>query len=137
MSGRWEGESATEGQATVEVALILPLVVLLVMLTVQVGVVARNEVLVVHAAREAARAAAVSDDDLSGAANRAAAAAGPLVKARMRVVVQMTGSEQVTVEVSYDDPTDVPLIGPLVPTVRHHATATMQHEPGGNGGGTP
>ena len=47
------------GQATVEVALLLPLLALLLLAVVQVGLVVRDQVLVTHAAREAARAAAV------------------------------------------------------------------------------
>ncbi|MEY2448174.1 MAG: TadE-like protein [Acidimicrobiaceae bacterium] len=39
------------GQATVEAALVLPLVVLLLLAVVQVGLLVRAEVLVTHAAR--------------------------------------------------------------------------------------
>jgi hypothetical protein len=49
------------GQSTVEFALILPLVVLVVLFIVQAGFVVRDQVLVSHAAREGARAAAVDD----------------------------------------------------------------------------
>ena len=51
------------GQATVEFVLVLPLVVVVCLAVVQVAVVARRDVLVAHAAREAARAAAVEADD--------------------------------------------------------------------------
>lgn len=47
------------GQATVELALVLPVVVFVVLLVVQVGLVVRERLLVVHAARAAARAVAV------------------------------------------------------------------------------
>ena len=50
------------GQAMVETALVLPLVVLFLLAVVQVGLVVRAQVLVTHAAREAARAAAVDPD---------------------------------------------------------------------------
>ena len=54
MTRRREG-----GQATVEVALLLPLLATMLLAVVQVGLVVRDQVLVTHAAREAARAAAV------------------------------------------------------------------------------
>ena len=50
------------GQATVELALLMPVWVLLLLAVVQVGLVARAEVETIQAAREAARAAAVGDD---------------------------------------------------------------------------
>ena len=50
------------GQATVEAALVLPLVALLLLAVVQIGLLVRTELLVTHAAREAVRAAAVDAD---------------------------------------------------------------------------
>lgn len=128
MSGRWEGGEASRGQATIEVVLTLPLIALLVMLTVQVGVVVRNEVLVVHAAREAARAAAVSDDDAHDAAWRGATRAGALDPGRLSVRVSESADGTVSVEVGFEDPTDVPLVGVLLGDVHHRATVTMQRE---------
>ena len=61
---------STRGQATVEFAFVLPLVVLALLAVVQVGVVVRDQLGVVHAAREAARAASVDPDP--GRAVRAA-----------------------------------------------------------------
>lgn len=122
---RWVGEG---GQATVEVALVLPLIIALVMLTAQVGLVVRNEVLVIHAAREAARAAAVTQDDPLGAARRAAQEAGPLAKERLSVRLEEPTGDRVRVEVSFEDPTDLPLIGRLLPTVRHSVATTMRRE---------
>ena len=69
------------GQATVELALLLPLVLALLVLVVQVGLVVRAQVLVVQAAREAARSAALEGDpNLAIAAGRRATplGAGPL-----------------------------------------------------------
>src|SRR5918995_3019013 len=50
------------GQATVELALVLPLVAVLLLSIVQAAVLARDQILVTHAAREAVRAAAVDPD---------------------------------------------------------------------------
>ena len=50
------------GQATVEFALLLPLVVMVALAVVQVALIVRDHVGTVHAAREAARAASVDPD---------------------------------------------------------------------------
>ena len=47
------------GQATVELLLVLPVVILALLLVIQMGLIARAQILVVNAAREGARAAAV------------------------------------------------------------------------------
>src|SRR3954471_811626 len=56
------GRHAERGQATVEFAFVLPLVILAVLAVIQVGLVVRDQLGVVHAAREAARAASVDPD---------------------------------------------------------------------------
>ena len=116
------------GQATVEAALVLPLITLLLLGVVQIGLLVRSEVLVTHAAREAARAAAVDADPQAAA--RAATTSSSLDARRMTVHVQ--GREgpgsRVQVEVTYSAPTDVPLVGSLLGDVDLHATATMRVE---------
>ena len=116
------------GQATVEAALVLPLITLLLLGVVQVGLVVRSEVLVTHAAREAARAAAVDADPK--AAMRAATTSSSLDATRMTVHVQGRDGpgSRVQVEVTYAAPTDVPLVGSLLGDVTLHATATMRVE---------
>ena len=111
-----------------ETALVLPLVVLFLLAVVQVGLVVRAQVLVTHAAREAARAAAV--DPASDAAARAAGAATDLDPSRLRVDVagrEGRGS-QVHVRVRYRAATDVPFVGALVGDVTIEADATMRVE---------
>ena len=102
--------AADRGQATVELALVLPLVALLLLGLVQVAVVARDQVLVAHAAREAARAAAVDDD--VDAVRRAAERAGPLAADRLEV--EVSGREgagsRVRVVVRYTVPLRLPLV---------------------------
>src|SRR6266576_4039235 len=63
------------GSATVEFALVLPLVLVVVLALVQVGLLVRDRLLVEAAARAAARAAAVQDDP--AAITSAALAAAP------------------------------------------------------------
>ena len=110
-----------DGQAAVELALVLPAVVLLVFALLQFALVARDELLVVHAAREAARAASVG-------------ASGSMAAGRVLpgATVSISGGEQVgdlvAAVVSYHSITDLPLIGPLVPDPWLHATVTMRTE---------
>lgn len=117
-----------EGQAAVELALALPLLALLLLLIVQAALVVRDQVLVVHAAREAARAAAV--DPNPGAARRAALAGAPLDPARttLRVAPAAATGRPVTVTVRYRAPTVLPLLGAVVPDFVVQARASMRRE---------
>src|SRR3954470_19818831 len=115
------------GQAAVELALVLPLVFVVLLGVVQVLIVGRDQIAVVHAAREGARAAAVAADP-TGDGTRAARAAAGLDPGRLNVAVGSDG-ERVTVVVRYDVPTDVPLVGALVGDVTVTGRATMQVEP--------
>jgi hypothetical protein len=113
------------GQAAVELALVLPLVVALLLAVVQVGVIVRDQVLVVHAAREAARQAAV-DPDPAGAPP--AAAAGTGLDLHVTVGERGAPGDRVRVDVRYDAPTDVPLVGAALGALTLHASATMRVE---------
>ncbi|MCU1356462.1 MAG: hypothetical protein JWM89_1880 [Acidimicrobiales bacterium] len=123
------GPTGETGQATVELVLSLPVVVLVLLLVVQVGVVARSQVLVVDAARQGARSAAVGG---SVAEVSAAARATPgLVGGRIRVTVTGAGGPRgsdVAVTVRYREPTDVALVGGLLPDRELTATVTMRLE---------
>lgn len=124
MRRRGAGEA---GQAAVELALVLPLLVVVALAAVQVALVARDQVLVLHAAREGAREAAVADD--RGAVVRAAEGATGLDAGRLSVDPGgPAAAGTVTVEVTYRSPTEVPLVGALVGDVRLSATATMRSE---------
>jgi Flp pilus assembly protein TadG len=113
------------GQATVEVALVLPVVVLLLLAVLQVALVARASVLVAGAARDAARAAAI-DGDVDAA--RAAALGGSGLDAdRLTVDVELDG-DLVRATVTYRDDTDVPLVGSLVRDVTLRSTVVMRRE---------
>lgn len=115
------------GQASVEVALVAPLAMLLMLLLVQVGVLVQDQVLVVAAAREAARAAAVTAED--AAPRRAAAGAGRLDPGRLRVDVgRGAGDGLVRARVEYRAATTVPMIGVLLPDVTLTAVAAMRNE---------
>ena len=115
------------GQATVEIALLIPFVLFSLLAMVQVGFVIRARVMVTHAAREGVRVAAVggSDDQV----RRAVVVAADLPVHRVRVRVSRSGGTA-TVEVTYRDPTDVPLVGGLVDDVNLDAVAHMRIESG-------
>jgi hypothetical protein len=90
-----------EGQAAVEVALVLPLVATLLLLVVQTALIVRDQVLVVHAAREAARAAAVEAGD--DAPRRAAMLAGGLEPKRIETEIVSDGSRLAGATVRVED----------------------------------
>ena len=114
-----------EGQASVELALVLPLAALLLLGVVQVAIVAARQVAVIHAAREAARAAAAgaSDEDARAAAFHAA----DLDPARFTIEVARAGS-QVRATARFRDPTDVPLVGALIPPLDEEASVAFHDE---------
>jgi Flp pilus assembly protein TadG len=107
---------------------VLPLVVVLLLALIQLGLLVRDQILVVHAAREAARAAAV--DPKPGAASAAAADGSGLPSSRLEVDVTGRGGpgSRVAVAVSYKAPTDIPLVGAAVADVTLRGRATMRVE---------
>lgn len=133
------------GQATVETALALPVVLLALLAVVQVGVVVHHRLLVANAAREGARAAAVEP---TPAAARAAAATAGLDPARLDVVLHSSSAgapgaggpaapighsgagtgDRVTVTVRYRSPTRVPIVGHLLPDIPLASAVTMRVE---------
>jgi len=108
------------GQATVEFALILPLLVICIAGIVWVGQVMVTQVRLEHAAREGARAAAVQPEQATGRA--AAAVAQVLSDADVSV---STGSEFVRVEITVES-SGLPLIGVASRTLE--ADAVMRRE---------
>lgn len=117
---------ADGGQATVELALVLPFICTVLLLVVQVGVVVHGQLVVVHAAREAVRAAAV--DPHPGAAAAAVLGGTPLPAEAIRVDVASAGPGRVRATVTYRLRTDVPLVGPLIGDVELRASAEMRIE---------
>lgn len=118
------------GQAATELALVLPLVVLLLLILVQVTLVARDQLLVVAAAREGAREAAVNSRP--SATRAAILRIGGLKPRRVTTETSHQGGSpgMVRVSVEYRSPTDVPLVGPLFPDVVLRAKAAMRVELG-------
>jgi hypothetical protein len=100
---------ADGGQGSVELALLLPVVLLLLLAVLQVGLLARDVVLVT-----------------------AAVAASGLDPARLSVTSSVTDEatigRRVRVEVAYRAPTAVPLVGALLADRTLRAAATMRVE---------
>ena len=102
----------------------LPVLVLALLAVIQVALVVRDRVAVVHAAREAARAASV--DPNPGAAARAARRT--LDGVRVHVGARPKVGEPIAVEVSYRSKTELPLVGALFPDPLFHSRVVMRVE---------
>ena len=123
-SGR-DRHPGDRGQGTVEFALLLPVLLVLVLAVLQVGLVVRSQVQTTHAAREAARVVAVTGDaDLAAGA---AARAGGLDPSRLSVEVSGVAVRGgvITVSVSYRAPTEVALVGAAIDDVTLTGEASM------------
>ena len=121
---RW----ADTGQATVELALCLPVVALVLAAVVEVGALASDQARLWHSAREAARVAAVDPDTQA-----VAVAAGAAGLEDVELVVRPPPTyriqgDAVTVELSYKPRARVILLAPLVDRMTLSARATMRVE---------
>jgi TadE-like protein len=114
------------GQATVEVALAVPLLVVVMLFGVQIALVIRDQIATIAAAREAARAVVVADGK-PGVADGAVARTVALNPSRRSVIVSINGG-LVTATVTYRSPTDLPLVGIFIPDITVHGSATMALE---------
>lgn len=121
------GRRARGGQATVELALGFPVVLLGVLLVLQMALVGRDQLLVTHAAREAARSAAVEEH--AGVAREGALhSTTALDPDRLEVDADRVGGH-VRVRVRYRSRTALPLVGALLPDPVLRSELTMRLEP--------
>lgn len=111
-----------------ELALATPVLCLLLLGIVQVTVVVRDQLAVIEAARVGARAAAVAADPGGAASAAATGIADTAAPSSVRVSTAINGG-YVTVTVTAESATDVPLIGALLPDVEVSGRATMILEP--------
>lgn len=121
---RQHHKCSEHGQATVELAVVLPFIVLLSVALIQCGLVVANQLAVWTAARSAARAAAISPDPQLSAER----AASHAVALRPLQVVLTTDDNVISAHVVYVDRTDLPFIGLLFPNIILEATVAMQRE---------
>jgi Flp pilus assembly protein TadG len=128
MTSGMDRRRSEAGQATVELMLVLPVIVTLALLLAQVGLVARDSVMIHHAAREAARAAAVVPTDET--AQIAATGSSRLDPSRLEVALSggRTKGDHITATVTYSAPTDIPIVGRMLPDVMLQAKVTMRVE---------
>lgn len=125
MPSRLHGE---EGQATVELALALPLLVAVAAALIEVSMLGFDQLRLWHAAREAARTAVVNADEYD---IRSAAARSGLDGIDVSVsptTMRRTFGAPLSVDVAYSPEGTVPLIGSLVEGLTLRASATMRIE---------
>lgn len=116
------------GQATLELALGLPILALLLAGLVEVGVLAADQTRVWHAAREGARVAVVDPDASDARAAAERAGLEPLdIEISPEPELRRQG-DPLTVAVRYDPRARFPLFAPLVERVVLNAQATMRIE---------
>ena len=116
---------ADRGQASLEIALLLPALAMALLAVIQIGLVVHARVMVTHAAREAVRAAAVGQP--LSEARSVAIASGGLAPQRLEVSLTEAG-DQVTATIRYRAPTSVPIVGAFVGDVELVGDATMRIE---------
>ena len=117
-----------EGQATLELALCLPVLALVFAGVVEVALIGVDQVRVTHAAREAVRVSAVEPD---AAAARDAAAASGLDGLEVSVepgAEERSPGHPTTVHVAYPYRARVPVVGKVFERFVLEADATMRIE---------
>ncbi len=133
-SGAPRVRAGERASASVEFALVLPLVLIMALALVQVGLLVKDQLVVSGGARAGAREGAVTSDDARvQQAAIDAASAGGLDPSRLGVTVEREGGvgTPVKVTVTYDDQVVVPLVAWLFPTSIHlTSTVTMRQEGG-------
>lgn len=123
------GEWAT---ATVEFALVLPLVLLMILALLEVGLLVKDRLVLEGSARAGAREAAVSIDE-AAVSQAVLDAAASLDADAIDITVTREGGvgTAVTVEVDYHAAVDVPFVEWLFPSVIDlSASAVMRQETG-------
>ena len=115
------------GQATVEFALLLPVFTVMLLGILQVALIGVGQLQVVHAAREGARRGSVA---LSRPESEAADGVRDAVRLdASRVDTRITANAQnVDVVVTYQAPTEVPLVGALFGSIMLTGHAAMRRE---------
>ncbi|MEO6653527.1 MAG: TadE/TadG family type IV pilus assembly protein [Ilumatobacteraceae bacterium] len=113
------------GQAAVEFAIALPLVVVLVLGVIQVAVVARDQIAIELAARAGARAAAVA----AAPANAARTAANGATTLTPIDVTTTSTADRVVVAVKFTSRNRLPILGLVIGDVELSASVEMAREP--------
>ena len=121
---------AERGSAAVEFALLLPILLLVLLALVQVGALARDQLVLTQASRAGAREASVNGS-VDAVQEVVRSAAAGLDAERVEIDVLWSGARgtPVTVSLTYEVPVVSPLAGWLLPqTVSLRSSATMRQE---------
>jgi Flp pilus assembly protein TadG len=116
---------ADDGQSAVEFALVLPLLLFLILGLLQVGVMVRDQIMVLGAAREGVRLATVTPD--RSMIEDAAGKAAPGLDLSVQVVRGSKRGDAARVTVSAS-PVKLPLVGQMVGAITLKGAATMRIE---------
>lgn len=119
---------AEDGQSTVELALLLPLLAVITASVLEVSMLGFDQLRLWHAAREAARTAVVNADEYD---IRAAAGRSGLDGVSVSVspdTPHRTFGAPLTVEATYSPEGSIPLVGSIVDNVTLRADASMRIE---------
>jgi TadE-like protein len=120
--------SSEDGQATVELALSLPLLVLLLGFVVEMAMLGGDQVRLWHASREAARAAVVDPDP---SAARVAAESSGLRNMEISIdpdPAYRVQGQPLRIELAMEPDGTIPLIGAAFEQLELRATAVMRIE---------
>lgn len=116
------------GQSTVELALCLPVLVLLLAAVVEIAMLAGDQVRLWDAAREAARIAVVdADTDAIRAAAERKGLSGVTVAVEPRAAYRVQG-RPLTVSLSYSPSSGLPLLGEIFSGLELRSRASMRIE---------
>ncbi|MEN1760996.1 TadE family protein [Anoxynatronum sibiricum] len=134
-NGSMKGFQKENGQSLVELALILPIIVLLLFGTVEFGRVFYSYITVTSGVREGVRVAAIgkNDAEIEARIREAVTLAESDTRLQILSITPAEGSRPpgvpVTVEIRYNMPLITPLIGDYLPNpVPLTASATMRRE---------
>ena len=121
-----------EGQALVEFAIVLPILLLAMLLVVTVGEIARDRIVLEHAASEGARNGSLNNDDLQ-IRQAVAATVRPLDPARVTVTIEpdravRTRRSLLTVRLAYREPLALAFVGMPDLVVRSSATRMIERD---------
>ena len=109
------------GQATVELALVMPLIIGLLLIILTVGLVVRDQLAVWHAASAGARAASISPDS-PDVVQRAVEAEVQLRPLHLKII---RDEQLITDEVQYPRTINLWLIQHIIPPLTLSASVTM------------
>jgi hypothetical protein len=129
---QWTSDS---GQATVELALVLPILLLVTIAVCQLAIVLNSYLVVTSASRDAARRAAETNDTSSAkkaALESMSGLPGPRPEVEVSFPEGRSKGSPVKVIVSYCPPLLLPGLDRLIPRPRFKAQATMALERGGD-----